>query len=34
MKHAYGGKDDYEKLDGEHVLNTGDWHWMNYVLKG
>jgi hypothetical protein len=34
LKKAYGSRDDYQKLDGEHTLNTGEWHWMNYVTKG
>ena len=34
LKHAYGEEDDYAKYDGEHTLNNGGWHWMNYVLKG
>ena len=34
LKKAYGEKDDYEKYDGEHTLNNGQWHWMNYVTKG
>jgi hypothetical protein len=23
-----------KKYDGEHTLNNGQWHWMNYVTKG
>ena len=34
LKAAYGQEDDYVKHDGEHILNNGGWHWMNYVLKG
>ena len=34
LKLAYGAKDDYIKNDGEHTLNKGGWHWMNYVTKG
>ena len=34
LRKAYGEKDDYIKHDGEHTLNNGEWHWMNYVTKG
>ena len=34
LKIAYGAKEDYEKQKGEHTLNSGEWHWMNYVSKG
>ena len=34
LKAAYGARDDYQKHDGEHTLNQGEWHWMNYVSKG
>jgi len=34
LRQAYGARDDYSKEDGEHTLNKGEWHWMNYVAKG
>ena len=34
LKKAYGDNDDYLVKDGEHTLNKGKWHWMNFVEKG
>ncbi len=34
LKKVYGDRDDYLKFDGEHTLNDGQWHWMNYITKG
>ena len=34
LRKAFKDRDDYEKIEGESLLNDGSWHWMNYIQKG